>query len=147
MATEPYFGKDIDDKIYFSIENAPGPFQLVAQEVHSYEKWRNRFVVDLTVVPMCSGEKLLGHRNRFKIPFDVVLHGATCSLGAAKEEPRNVRLLGGFLASSESHKFVPQETDAWDILSAFQWEVLFGPNSRKGLVFRLREPLANEWTL
>jgi len=144
VMTELYFGSGHEQWTYFGIEAAPGPFRLVAEEVKSHEPFGGRFVVELTVVPMYSGEKLLGHNNSFKIPFEVALHGATNSLGTAVGDPPNVRLLGRFSLRSEVLKFIPE--GAYEVLYAWHWEALFGSNSRGGLVFRLKEPLPGVWT-
>ncbi|MDO8522713.1 MAG: hypothetical protein Q7S12_00290 [bacterium] len=137
-----------DEKIYFGIKDAPGPFRLVAEEVKAYEKHGNRFVLELTVVPMCSGEKLLGHRGEFKLPFEVALHGATTKLGHGANEPRNVRCLGRFLIPRETHpNYINHTTRAPYELNEWQWEAVFNPQSRHGMVFKLDNPIPKEWYL
>ena len=141
-----------EETVYFSIRNAPGPFRLVAEEVRSHEHHTEPFIVELTVTPFLRGVKLFGYHShqdiRIKIPFEIALKGVTTALGHGTQQPRNVRLLGRFLpgASSVLVHQVDQEKVA-PILAEWQWEAIFNPEGRTGFVFRLPEPIPNEWTL
>ncbi|KKU51736.1 MAG: hypothetical protein A3H69_01335 [Candidatus Sungbacteria bacterium RIFCSPLOWO2_02_FULL_47_9] len=141
-----------EETVYFSIQDAPGPFRLVAEEVQSHEHWAKPFIVELTVTPFLLGEKLFGypcHQDvRIKIPFEVALKGVTTTLGHSIKHPRNVRLIGRFLPGANSLlvRQVDQEKVA-PALAEWQWEAIFNPQGRTGVVFRLPEPLPKEWTL
>ena len=135
------------ERIYFGIENAPGPFRLVSEEVRSYEQHGNRLIVEFTVVPIHSGEKLLSHQRMFRVPFEVALRGATTTLGHGINEPRNVRFLGRFLIPAELQPHFIDPTKVASELNAWQWEAVFNPRNRKGMVFRLDEPLPESWTM
>lgn len=136
---------------YFLITNAPGPFRLVAGEVEMYERRDHQFAsVELTVLPIEAGKALLGHNREFKIPFEVALKGATNTLGYGAHQPRNVRFLGKFVITSEVQSGYAPCVDserAAPVLDEYRWEVVFNPESRKGMVFRLKQPLPWEWTL
>lgn len=141
-----------EEEVYFSIKDAPGPFRLLAEEVQSHEHHIKPFIVELTVTPFLLGEKLFGYSGhqdvRIKIPFEVALKGVTTTLWHGIEYPRNVRLLGRFLprATSTLVHQVDQEKVA-PILAEWQWEAVFNPQERAGIVFKLPEPLPEEWTL
>ena len=146
--------RDKEDRVherglYFLISNAPGPFRLISEEVKWYEQHGNRFVAELTIKPVESGQELLGHDRPFKIPFEVVLKGATTSTGHGVDQPRNVRFLGKFVITSDvqSGYFPYVDPKAASVLDEYQWEAVFNPEDRKGMVFRLKQPLPWEWTL
>lgn len=138
-------------KLHFLITNCPGPFRLVSGWVHMLEQHGNRFEIDLTLKPVEAGIELLGHDRKFKIPFEVMLMGATTKYGHGREEPRNVRLLGRFQIpyKFQPHTFEPVEMVP--LLSEWQWEVVFNPNHQGkdsvGFVAKLDSPLPKDWTL
>ncbi len=140
-----------EESVYFSIKDAPGPFRLVAEEVQSHEDRIKPFVVELTVTPFLLGEKLFGYSSyrdvRIKIPFEVALKGVTTTLGHGIEHPRNVRLLGRFLPGASSvlvHQV--DQVKVAPVLVEWQWEAIFNPQGRTGIVFRMPEPIPEEWT-
>ena len=130
-------------KLYFLIENCPGPFRLVMGWGHMLEKHGNRLEFELTLKPVEAGIELLGHDRKIKIPFEVALMGATTKYGHGKDEPRNARFLGRFsipnnLAISST---AASELDDW------QWEVVFNPENRSvGFVAKLDSQLPQDWT-
>ncbi|OHA47077.1 MAG: hypothetical protein A3A80_01485 [Candidatus Terrybacteria bacterium RIFCSPLOWO2_01_FULL_44_24] len=140
-----------ESKPYFAITNAPGPFRLLTTMIEMYEKHGNSHVVDLTVRAILdSGLELLGHDREFKIPFEFVLQGPTTSVGHGSDQPRNIRLLGRFLITNHVQSGYSPYVDprkAAPVLDEWQWEAIFNPETRKGLVLRLKEPLPWEWTL
>jgi len=142
---------DFETEAYFKIQDAPGPFRLVAEEVKSHEHWTKRFVVELTVTPFMKGVELFGytrHRDvRIKIPFEVALKGVTTALGHGVDFPRNVRLLGCFQpGASEMLVHQVDQLKVAPFLAEWQWEAIFNPQGRSGYVFRMPEPLPEEWT-
>lgn len=140
--------------IYFSVMNAPGPFHLLMEEGRMYEEEEDQFVVEFKVSPMSGGQKLLGHDYGFKIPFEVALRGTTNKKGLGflyENESRNVRVLGRFLIPQDQtilRKSMPSliHKNAASELSQWQWEIIFSPVTRMGLVFKLENPLPEEWT-
>lgn len=131
---------------YFTIDGGcPGPFKLVSGWVHMLEKHRNRFIVDLTLFPQEAGKKLFGHDRELKMPFEVALMGATTKYGHGAGQPRNVRLIGRFLAGGFTENDFPVE--AYEELSSCQWEVVFNPEGRVGFVAKLEKPLPEGFTL
>lgn len=138
-------------KLFFLIENCPGPFRLVAGWVHMLEKHGNCFEIELTIKPVEAGIELLGHDEEFKIPFQVMLMGATTKYGHGVNEPRNVRLLGRFLIPLRIQVGYPPFVDsmrAAPVLAEWQWEVVFNPQGPTvGFVAKLDNPLPEEWTL
>lgn len=143
-------------RLHFLITNCPGPFRLVSGWVYMLEKHGNRFEIELTLKPVEAGIDLLGHDRKFKIPFEVVLMGATTKYGHGVEEPRNVRMLGRFLMprgldrdwehlSDHALSKIAQELNEW------QWEVVFNPghqgNDSVGFVAKLDSPLPKDWTM
>lgn len=141
-----------EEEAYFSIKDAPGPFRLVAEEVQSHEDYRKKFIVELTVTPFLRGEKLFDqqpwYKNfKIKIPFEVALKGVTTALGHGIECPRNVRLLGRFLpGATEQLVCQVDQLKVAPFLAEWQWEAIFNPQGRTGMVFRLPNPLPEEWT-
>lgn len=143
-----------EHKLFFLVNQCPGPFRLVAGWVHMLEEHGNRLDIDLTVKPVEEGIKLLGHDREFKIPFEVRLMGATTKYGHGLEESRNVRLLGRFLIPQGVQIYEGHPNGYVDALTAapelnkWQWEVVFNPTSRKiGFVAKLLTPLPDEWTM
>jgi hypothetical protein len=145
------------ETMHFLITNCPGPFLLVSGWVHMLEKHGNRFEIELTVRPFEAGIKLLGHEREFKLPFQVMLMGATTKYGHGRDEPRNVRMFGRFLIPSEIQMSYPgrppfvDPMEAAAVLNEWQWEVVFNPSHRGadsvGFVAKLDSPLPEEWTL
>ena len=140
--------------LHFLIANCPGPFHLVSGWVHMLEKHGNRFEIGLTIKPVEEGIKLLGHDRKFRVPFEVMLMGATTKYGHGVSEPRNVRLLGRFLISNEIKRSYPAFVDsvkAEPELNEWQWEVVFNPSHQGkdsvGFVAKLDSPLPKEWTM
>lgn len=136
-----------DKKLHFLITDCPGPFLLVSGWVHMLEKHGNRFEIELTLKPVEAGAELLGHDEKFKMTFEVVLMGATTKYGHDKDGPRNVRMLGRFVAFSRNWD-VYRNIESVDELNKYQWEVVFNPQSRKiGFVAKLNNPLPERWEL
>lgn len=137
--------------LHFLIANCPGPFRLVSGWVHMLEKHGNRFEIGLTLKPVEAGMKLLGYNRNFRLPFEVMLMGATTKYGHGVEEPRNVRLLGRFLIPVGGYPFFVEPMKAAFELNEWQWEVVFNPshqgNDSVGFVAKLEHPLPAEWTL
>ncbi len=134
-------------KLFFLIENCPGPFRLVSGWVHMLEKHGNCFEIELTLTPVEVGIELLSHDRKFKIPFQVMLMGATTKYGHGVEEPRNVRLLGRFLIPSNLQPHTIDPMKAAPELNEWQWEVVFNPQGPTiGFVAKLDSPLPREWT-
>lgn len=139
------------DKLHFLIEDCPGPFRIVSWWVHMLEKHGNRLVIELTVKPVEAGLELLDHNRKFKIPFEVVLMGATTKYGHGAGDPRNVLLLGRFqvpigLQGIMTGLYISPEKAA-PVLNAWQWEVIFNPYGRIGFVAKLDSPLPEDWTM
>ena len=121
------------------------------------EKHGNRLEFEFTLKPVEAGIELLGHERKFKMPFEVVLMGATTKYGHGIDEPRNVRMLGRFMIWGEVQMGYPgcppfvDPMKAAPELNAWQWEVVFNPNhqgdSSVGFVAKLDNPLPEEWTL
>lgn len=139
---------------HFVITNCPGPFRLASGWMRMLEKHGNRLEFEFTLRPVEAGIKLLGHEQKFKLPFEVVLMGATTKFGHGRDEPRNVRLLGRFLIPGEVQRGHPPFVDpmkAAAVLNEWQWEVVFNPNRQGddgiGFVTKLDSPLPEEWTL
>lgn len=110
----------------FFVVNGPGPYQLLKDYMSMFDE-RRKLLVDV-VVEYDEGRKS-------SLQFEAALIGPA-------PNPENIRLLGRFRSQPDSLR---HEQPLSRGLNEWQWEVHYCAN-RSGLVFRLSEPLPQEWT-
>lgn len=124
---------------YSCVTNAPGLSRIIEEELRSYREHK-KVIVEFTLAPTREFQQRLGRWNEFKISFEVALRGTTVAMGHQEDEPSNIRFLGRFLTSEPLFDYPASALTQW------QWEVVFNPQTRKGMVFKLDQPLPEEWT-
>jgi hypothetical protein len=126
-------------EIYFIVEEAPELLHLLEEDIKAYHETSDKIVVNLKVTPAFGGWDLLWEQDSLVIPFEVGLRGFTSKLGRF-DGHKNIRLIGRFLVPENIlYRFV--DPSVQDKLMKWQWEVVFSPRDRQGMIFKLDCPL------